>query len=159
MQAAEAVASHGVGMVAAAAAATATEEQTTFHLQCRLCLHSMLMGNRLPMVLSDTLAVPPGGIGSNNSNNIVDAHNVQGIDMPRAVQGVSQAMHIAMDSEELLLRRLIGHKVILSMGRMMTHFEGDVDPHTGILHVDHVFKPHIMGKVCCSSAARPRIRF
>ncbi len=128
----------------------ATEGETTFHLKCRLCLHTMLMGNRLPMVLPAGLSPSPSPLAAASSGangpSIVDAHNVQGIDMPTAVKGVSQAMHVAMDQEELLLRRFIGHKIVLSMGRMMTHFEGEVDPKTGVLEVDHVFKPLIVSK-------------
>lgn len=131
---------------------THTDEQLpSFHLKCRLCFHTMPMGNRMPMVL------PPGMASSHLQQHssaaakgddimIVDAHSIQGVTMEQAVVGVSKAMFKAMDHEELLLRRQISHKVVLSMGRMMTHFEGDVNPYTGVLEVDHVFKPLILSK-------------
>lgn len=128
--------------------------QPSFHLKCRLCFHTMPMGNRLPMVLPPDMASvlqhssasAAQREGTASKEMIIDAHNIQGVTMEQAVVGVSKAMFTAMNHEELLLRRQISHKVVLSMGRMMTHFEGDVNPYTGILEVDHVFKPLILSK-------------
>ena len=40
--------------------------------------------------------------------------------------------------------RGIADKVMITMGSKMTHFEADIDPMTGVVIVNHVFKPNIM---------------
>ena len=73
----------------------------------------------------------------------MDAHVIQGISVEEAIEGVAQAMPLAMPFEELMLRRQIATSLQITMGRKITHFEGDIDPLTGTIDVDFTFSPII----------------
>jgi hypothetical protein len=88
----------------------------------------MPMGNRLPMIVDKKLT---------------DAHNIKGITMEDAIDNISVNMDKTIAPEELMLRRQIVTSVLITMGRKITHFEGNVDPVTGTLDVDWTFS-HII---------------
>jgi len=75
---------------------------------------------------------------------LVDAHQVAGISVEQAIEGVSNALPLSMPLEELMLRRQMATSVLITMGRKVTHFEGDIDPTTGTVDVDHVFQPILL---------------
>jgi hypothetical protein len=91
----------------------------------------MPMGNRLPMIVDKKLT---------------DAHNIKGITiMEDAIDNISVNMDKTIAPEELMLRRQIVTSVLITMGRKITHFEGNVDPVTGTLDVDWTFS-HIISE-------------
>lgn len=103
----------------------------SLRLQCRLGFHVLPMGNRLPMMQK------PG------SSSFVDAHTINGISIEQAIEGIAHAMPHAMQTDELMLRRQIATSVLITMGRKITHFEGELDPLTGTVDVDFTFTPII----------------
>ena len=50
----------------------------------------------------------------------------------------------SFSSPNVFVRRAIADKVLITMGPKMTHFEADIDPTTGTVIVDHIFKPNIL---------------
>lgn len=77
-------------------------------------------------------------------HTIVDAHNVSGVNIDQAIEGVCKALPIAMPLEELCLRRQLADKLLITMGNGMTHFEGDIDSATGTVKVDFTFTPIVV---------------
>ncbi len=73
----------------------------------------------------------------------MDAHALKGVTVEEAIEGVAQAMPLSMPVEELMLRRQIATSLLITMGRKITHFEGDIDPLTGTIDVDFTFAPII----------------
>lgn len=101
------------------------------------------------------LGAEPNTFGSGNHQHqqqqqqgkvavVVDAHNVSGINIEQAIEGISQALPIALAPEELCLRRQIADKLLFTMGNCMTHYEADIDPVTGTALVDFEFQPNIV---------------
>ena len=80
------------------------QQQQSLRLQCRLGFHTLPMGNGLPMLAADT-------------GKFVDAHVAQGITIEQAIEGVGKAMPLAMNAQELMLRRQIATTVLITMGR------------------------------------------
>lgn len=150
--------------------ATAAEPELPFlHLKCRLCFMTMPMGNRLPMRNAleklpavaaaaaaaqideeggepvDTGAEAPAAttVIAAANNKFVDAHTIKGISIEKAMAEIARASPESMEMGELMLRRQIATSVLITMGRKMTHFEGDIDPLTGAIDIDFKFTPHI----------------
>ena len=46
-----------------------------------------------------------------------------------------------MDPLEAQLKKEIATTLLITMGGEIEHFEGSIDPCTGTIHVDHVFRP------------------
>jgi hypothetical protein len=105
-----------------------SDELPKLRLRCRLGFHTLPMGNRLLM---------------HAGNSFVDAHVMKGIKIEEAIEGVAQAMPKSMPVEELMLRRQIATSLLITMGRKITHFEGEIDPLTGTIDVDFTFTPII----------------
>jgi hypothetical protein len=80
------------------------QQQQSLRLQCRLGFHTLPMGNGLPMLAAE-------------AGKFVDAHVAQGITIEQAIEGVGKAMPLAMNAQELMLRRQIATTVLITMGR------------------------------------------
>ena len=69
----------------------------------------MPMGNPMPVLIpSSTPGVSAQNVlrtPTGESAVVVDAHNLQGITIEQAIEGVSKAMPVSMSQEELMLRR------------------------------------------------------
>jgi hypothetical protein len=109
-----------------------TLPSTSLRLQCRLGFHTVPMGNRLPMQSPES------------QDTFVDAHVVQGINIDQAIEGIAKAMPRSMPVKELMLRRQIATSVLITMGRKITHFEGEIDPLTGTVDVNFTFQPIVL---------------
>lgn len=105
------------------------------HLKTRLCFLSMPMGNRLPM------PDPHAKQDSGEKESFADAHDVKGVSIEEAIQAIAKTAPHAMDMGELMLRRQIATTLLITMGRKITHFEGEIDPLTGSIDVDFKFTP------------------
>ena len=136
-----------------------------FHLQCRLCFHTMPMGNRLPLQVSEGMSVSgeaaaaPLASKSGNTDTqqgmplpavpktpedakrdvFVDAHSIKGMPMDKVIEEIANAAPKSMPPEELMLRRQIATTLLITMGRKVAHFEGEIDSETGTIDVDFKF--------------------
>jgi hypothetical protein len=75
------------------------------------------------------------------AGDFVDAHALKGVTVEEAIEGMAQCMPLSMPVEELMLRRQIATLLLITMGRKITHFEGDIDPLTGTIDVDFKLAP------------------
>jgi hypothetical protein len=149
--------------------ATSSDEAAmgALHLRCRLCIHTLPVGNALPMFASDVdiadknaaaaaaaafeaagampkLAAEPTiaeTVSFALKHQFVDAHNVPTKSLEETAQLITKAMPYAMKPDEIFMRRQIAQTVVISMGNRIEAFEGKVDPVTGVVEVDHVFRP------------------
>ena len=83
---------------------------------------------------------PPASLPS---DKFVDAHTIKGISIEKAIEEIAKASPESMEMGELMLRRQIATSVLITMGRKITHFEGEIDMKTGCVDVDFKFTPHI----------------
>lgn len=102
------------------------------HLRCRLRIHTMPMGNSMPMILSSSSATA--------SNAVVDAHSVQGLAMHDALPQICKAVPAALSKNEITIRQQIATKVQATMGCDMGHFEKDIAP-DGTVTIDWKISP------------------
>ena len=146
------------------------------HLRCRLCIHTLPVGNALPMFASDVEPVDRNAAAAAAAaaafddvddeqeqgaemmkmaaeptiaetvsfalkHQFVDAHNVPTKSLEETAQLITKAMPYAMKPDEIFMRRQIAQTVVISMGNRIEAFEGKIDPVTGVVDIDHVFKP------------------
>ena len=61
--------------------------------------------------------------------------------MDAIIPQVSKALPIAFTDDEIMLRKQIATRVLITMGGKIMHFEKDIDPATGTVDVDWTFTP------------------
>ena len=125
----------------------------------------MPMGNRLPLQVSEGMSVggeaaaAPLASKSGNTDTqqgmplpavsktpedakrdvFVDAHSIKGMPMDKVIEEIANAAPKSMPPEELMLRRQIATTLLITMGRKVAHFEGEIDSETGTIDVDFKF--------------------
>lgn len=113
------------------------------HFKFKLRFLTMPTGNSMPVFSqspSGTISAP-ADIGTHNiGSSVVDAHSIPGIKMESVVQQVSHAIPIAMTDSEIMLRRQIATKVLITMGGKMQHFEKRIEK-DGTVDVDWLCTP------------------
>ena len=105
-------------------------QKRKLRFRARILVQTMPMGNSMPMMAAAT-----------GSSMIVDAHSMPGLAIEAAIPQISQALPIALSSDEITLRKQIATKVQITMGSKIIHFEKDIDPRTGTVDIDWTFAP------------------
>lgn len=76
-------------------------------------------------------------------DSFTDARNIPGITIEEVIPEVCKALRCneSMPADERQMRREIATCLLITMGADVLHFEGDIDPSTGIVNVDWKFTP------------------
>ena len=115
-------------------------------LRTRIRIITMPMGNSMPMISS--LAISKEAADTSHASTtssskcmVVDAHSIPGLTLESAIPQICQAVPMALSEDEIMIRQQIASKVQMTMGKNILHFEGDIDPQDGTIHIDWDIAP------------------
>lgn len=108
------------------------------HLQCTLQFRTMPVGNSLPIanrfVASDS---------DTTASTYIEAKTISGITMENVIPEICKSIRSenAFSKSDAQMRKEIATTVLITMGKDILHFEKNIDPKDGTVHVDWMFTP------------------